>query len=81
MAAIDNRLISLNLFLNRIDAHLPLPSEDSSFGQIHVYDQQEAIANLHKKGKSADAIAQTLDLPKGEVDLVLDLKKKLLDMK
>ncbi len=75
---LDSRIISLNLLLNRAD--LNLQSGTWGADQVHVYDQQEAIGRLLEKGFDSEAIARELTMSRGEVDLVIDLKKKLLAM-
>lgn len=75
---LDSRIISLNLLLNRADLNL----QSGAWGadQAHVYDQQESIGRLLEKGFDSESIARELAMSKGEVDLVIDLKKKLLAM-
>lgn len=75
---LDSRIISLNLLLNRTESLLGKGNKDSESPSIHAYDQQESILQMYVAGKSPSEIAKTLSLPKGEVALVLDLKKKLL---
>ncbi len=77
---LDNRIISLNLLLNRANDSMHNVSEELSPGNTHVYDQLKGITQLYEKGNDAGAIAGKLSMPKGEVDLVLDLKRKLLAM-
>ena len=45
-----------------------------------VFDQQKSVVELFEKGLDADAIAQRLSMPKGEVQLVISLKKKFMAM-
>ena len=75
---LDARIISLNLLLNRTDALAAngMPAADSQ--SLDVYDQQASIVQLYNQGKNSTDIATALSLPRGEVNLVLDLKKKLL---
>lgn len=75
---LDSRIISLNLLLNRANMHLH--TEQSNDGPSHVYDQQTAIAELVAQGYDAEAISEKLSMPTGEVELVIDLKKKLMAM-
>jgi hypothetical protein len=93
--ALDTRLISINLLLSRADAFqkkieerqslvnnarfepdtfIPKPSENA------VVDQQNEIIELYNQNFDSDSIAQRLSIPKGEVQLVIDLKKKLVAM-
>jgi hypothetical protein len=72
---LDSRIISLNLLLNRAEVYLSKGEikEDSS----NVYEQQELIWNqYHDQGLDAAAIANNLHMPQGEVELVLELKKR-----
>jgi len=71
---LDSRIISLNLLLNRADACGRMGTTHTP----HVYDQQQEIIALDRAGVDADAISSRLSLPRGEVDLVLDLHRKLL---
>lgn len=77
---LDNRIMSLNLFLNRADAILssndggPVDSNDNP---VSPKSQEKEILKLATKGLDLAQIAQTLAIPKGEVKLVLDLKTKL----
>lgn len=78
---LDNRIISLNLLLNRADACLTGGyDEPEAWDQDAVYDQQDAIFEMHNRGHGADRIAEKLSMPRGEVELVLELKKKFLKM-
>ncbi|MDY0219626.1 MAG: hypothetical protein RBR67_00610 [Desulfobacterium sp.] len=45
-----------------------------------VFDQQKSVVELFEKGLDADAIALRLSMPKGEVQLVISLKKKFMAM-
>ncbi len=78
---LDRRIISLNLLLNRADACLsggfdePIPMDEDA-----IYEQQDTICQMHRKGLAAEAIAGKLSVPQGEVELVLELKKKFLRM-
>ena len=75
---IDSRIIGLNLLLNRAELQL---NDGPGIQQTHMdkaYDHQESIVHLHMKGCNSEDIARKLSLPKGEVDLVIDLKNKLI---
>lgn len=74
---LDNRIISLNMLLNRAKACLndaTGPKDSESSGQ--VYQQTEAILELHRQQMTVEDIAKKLAMPKGEVELVIDLKTK-----
>ena len=71
---LDNRIIGLNLLLNRASAQAFDPDVDS-FPKT-VFDQQAAILKLYGEQCDPDEIASRLSLPRGEVDLVIDLKRK-----
>jgi hypothetical protein len=73
---LDSRIISLNLLLNRAKALEGGSGKQTATAQ--VYKQQEAILNLYAQKLDAEAIAKKLSMPKGEVELVIDLKTKFL---
>lgn len=73
---LDSRIISLNLLLNRATAQLSEGSEDEDSSGNHIYDQQNAILKLYRENHDPEEIAKRLSMPRGEVDLVIDLKKK-----
>lgn len=50
------------------------------FPQENVVDQQRQIIELYLQETDIDTIAQSLSIPKGEVQLVIDLKEKFLAM-
>ncbi|MDX9786426.1 MAG: hypothetical protein RBT11_06610 [Desulfobacterales bacterium] len=72
---LDNRIISLNMLLNRAKACL-----DDPLGALvtpgQVCKQTEAILELHRQHLDVETIAKKLAMPKGEVELVIDLKTK-----
>ncbi|MFH0730489.1 MAG: hypothetical protein V2B19_29610 [Pseudomonadota bacterium] len=76
---LDSRIISLNLLLNRARALDYGSGNPGATGQ--VYKQQEAILSLYAQKHDAEAIAKKLSMPKGEVELVIDLKTKFLSYK
>lgn len=77
--SLDGRIISLNLLLNRTDAVFASDFRGSVSGdRKHVFDQQEAILEQFNKGHDAATTAQTLSIPKNEVEMVYDLKQKFL---
>ncbi len=73
---LDSRIISLNRLLNRADACRSVDTNTISGENTNSYDQQEIIFDLYKKGNTAETIARMISIPKGEVDLVIGLKKK-----
>jgi len=73
---LDSRIISLNLLLNRASAQLSEGAEAEDLPQNHIYDQQNAILKLYGENHDPEDIARQLSMPRGEVDLVIDLKKK-----
>jgi hypothetical protein len=46
----------------------------------NVTNQQNQILRMYHKKYDIDTIAQELSIPRGEVQLVVDLKKKFLEM-
>jgi hypothetical protein len=79
---LDDRIISLNLLLNRADLYSVEHQEKdkTSHPKPHVVDQQKMIIHLAQKGLDHESIAKKLSISVGEVKLVLDLKKKFLQM-
>lgn len=76
---LDARIISLNLLLKRSEGHIS-PGAISSKEKPHVYDQQQAILDLYETGLDNESISKKLSMPKGEVDLVINLKKKFVSL-
>jgi DNA-binding transcriptional regulator GbsR (MarR family) len=80
---LDSRIISLNLLLNRAEVCLA-SHEKESCGENrpsrHVYDLQQEIIDLMEKGLTAQEIADRMGISKGEVTLVLELKRKFQEM-
>lgn len=80
---LDSRIISLNLLLNRAETCLAscarVSGENATAGR-EVSDLQQEIITLAEKGLEAKEIASRLEISKGEVTLVLDLKKRFLEM-
>lgn len=93
--ALDSRIISINLLLSRAEAFQrkledqqesirqsatilnPLNSHDS---ETNIMDQQSQIIDLYYQKADVDTIAEKLSIPKGEVQLVIDLKEKFVAM-
>ncbi len=94
--ALDSRIISINLLLSRAETlHRKLEDRQKTFqedkpkrpfseplisGGTSVVDQQNRIIDLYYQKMDIDTIAQQLSLPKGEVQLVIDLKEKFIAM-
>ncbi len=80
---LDSRIISLNLLLTRAEARLEsndiATDGNSKSCKDASYLQQEIIA-LSEQGDTPGKIADRLGVIKGEVELVLDLKKKFQDI-
>lgn len=81
---LDNRIISLNLLLNRAEASFPKtvsPGMDMAAGEkVKIHEIQDAIIKLHEKGLDTESIASTLAVTGSEVEMVIDLKKKFRAM-
>ena len=76
---LDNRIMSLNVLLNRADALLSSYEAESGNAKnspVALKGQEKEILRLAKEGLDFTKIAQILAIPKGEVKLVLDLKNK-----
>lgn len=80
---LDSRIISLNLLLNRAEVCLASHDKESLGGNNphrHIYDVQQEVIALGKKGLGPQEIAKRMEISKGEVTLVLELKKKFEEM-
>lgn len=80
---LDSRIISLNLLMNRAETCLASSkdvSRERATSHTDVYDLQQQIITLAEKGFDSERIANRLGISKGEVTLVLDLKKKFREM-
>ncbi len=79
---LDDRTISLNLLLNRAELYMEESQEKDkkTASKLHVVDQQKEIIALAQKGLDSEKIAKQLSISVGEVELVLNLKKKFLQM-
>lgn len=78
---LDRRIISLNLLLNRAEASLAAcGSEATRYKDKDVCHLQQEIITLSEKGLSSEKIANRLRIAKGEVSLVLDLRKRFQEM-
>ncbi len=87
--ALDSRIISINLLLSRADALQKKIQEkqnkrqfstNNNFAHPLVFDQQNQIIEMYNQNFDIDSIAQKLSIPKGEVQLVIDLKKRFAAM-
>ena len=76
---LENRIKSLNTLLNRTDALLfkHRQSNQDSNVQASLKNHTTKIIELAKEGFDLDYIAESLVIPKEEVMLVIDLKKKI----
>lgn len=72
---IDSRITRLTLMLNRADVRLSAGSQAFSPSRA---DRQSDVWNLFRQGLEVEAIANQLSIPRGEVELMIDLKKKAL---
>ena len=80
---LDSRIISLNLLLNKAEACLASHEKESWGGKRqyrHVYDLQQEIIDFGNKGLSLQEIANRVGISKGEVRLVLELKRKFQEI-
>jgi len=81
--SLDDRIIGLNLLLKRTESCLEVgqvTSGDGTHWHKDVDQLQQDVIRLSEKGMSSKKIAADLGIAKGEVDLVLDLKKKFEEM-
>lgn len=87
--ALDSRIISINLLLSRADAlnrKMEKKQQQSRFVQEYppsqtvMPDQQNRIVEMYRQNIDMETIAQRLSIPKGEVQLVIDLKERFKAM-
>lgn len=93
--ALDSRIISINLLLSRAASFQKqmeedqyrlrrsmntMPAQTLSPREPDVMDQQNQILDLYHNKMDVDTIAEQLSVPKGEVQLVVDLKEKFMAM-
>jgi hypothetical protein len=76
---LEKKIKSLNTLLNRSDTQLLKyrQSHQDGYVQDSLKNHTKKIVELAKEGFNPDYIAETLVIPKEEVMLVLDLKKKI----
>ncbi|MGD8982243.1 MAG: hypothetical protein PVF42_11680 [Desulfobacterales bacterium] len=79
---LEKRIKSLNTLLNRTEALLfkHRQSNQDGYVQDSLKNHTKKIVELAKKGFDLDYIAESLVIPKEEVMLVLDLKKKICQL-
>jgi DNA-binding NarL/FixJ family response regulator len=73
---LEKRITSLNMMLNRTDALLFHNRQYDNLDRGSLDNQKKQILKLEKQGHSSEQIADTLSIPREEVMLVLELKKK-----
>lgn len=76
---LEKRVNSLNSMLNRTDALLfkHRTGNQDAYTKDSFKNHKKKIVQLAKEGFDLDYIADSLSIPKEEVMLVLDLKKKI----
>jgi DNA-binding NarL/FixJ family response regulator len=80
---LDKKIVSLNVLLNRADAFLssPLGQEKGDDAKpVSLSARQTKILSMEKEGTGVEEIADRLSIPKGEVQLILDLSKKFSEI-
>jgi hypothetical protein len=79
---LEQKIMSINVLFNRADAllkdHLQVGVDQKK--PAISSSQEKKIIKLAKAGRDLETIADTLAISKGEVMLVLDLKKKLAQL-
>lgn len=73
---LEEKIKSLNIMLNRTDALLFHNRQYDNVDRGFLDNQKKEILKLEKQGHSSEQIADTLSIPREEVMLILDLKKK-----
>lgn len=76
---LEKKIMSINVLLNRADVLLSDQTQNSEESAL-LGSQQEEIIKLAQAGQDLESIAERLSIPKGEVMLVLNLKKKISQM-
>ena len=76
---LEKRIKNLNTLLNRADALLFKHRQNNQDGYVQdsLKNHTKKIVELAKEGFDLDYISESLVIPKEEVMLVLDLKKKI----
>ena len=79
---LEKRIKSLNTLLNRTETLLfkHRQSDQDGYVQDSLKNHTKKIVELAKKGFDLNYIAESLVIPKEEVMLVLDLKKKICQL-
>jgi len=79
---LEKRIKSLNTLLNRTETLLfkHRQSDQDGYVQDSLKNHTKKIVELAKNGFDLDYIAESLVIPKEEVMLVLDLKKKICQL-
>ncbi|MFZ0483446.1 MAG: hypothetical protein WAL93_08665 [Desulfobacterales bacterium] len=79
---LEKRIKSLNTLLNRTETLLFKQGQSNQDGYVQdsLKNHTKKIVELAKKGFDLDYIAESLVIPKEEVMLVLDLKKKICQL-
>jgi hypothetical protein len=79
---LEKKIRSLNTLLNRTETLLfkHRQSDQDGYVQDSLKNHTKKIVELAKKGFDLDYIAESLVIPKEEVMLVLDLKKKICQL-
>jgi len=80
---LDDKIISLNILLKRTDEYLNrdvVKKRKEDVISSETRDQQQAVLDLFRDGFDSGYIADKLNLSESEVKLVIDLKKKFINM-
>ena len=79
---LEKRIKGLDTLLNRTETLLFKQGQSNQNGYIQdsLKNHTKRIVELAKKGFDLDDIAESLVIPKEEVMLVLDLKKKICQL-
>ena len=80
---LDKRIASLTVLLKRADAMLsatPVKEAGDDPEPDPWGAQQTRILAMEKQGRGIEEIAESLGIPKGEVQLVVDLSKRLAEI-
>lgn len=67
-SSVDEKILTLQRLIDRIEI-----LKDSSL----PVDREREVMKLHRRGLKIDEIAEILDIPSGEVELILNLQSNL----
>jgi len=76
---LDSKLSRINMMLNRAESILAQPAKEwkaPSEASSELFDRHRKIIDLSRNGRNVEEIADILSVPKGEVQLVLQMNRE-----